>query len=140
MICPHICWTSWHCIQIYENSKYVGPTKASIRSVLNKSQVRKWGTCIMTADCGDDKDIKKTIQEEKCSWQYAGQEVLICTYWGKKSNCSNHIVTPCMNVLFGVILTITLLEIFVSVIVIHSSVLWTSPDTPARAWYFLYWP
>ena len=35
---------------------------------------------IMTADCRDDKDIKKTIQEEKCSWQYAGQEVLICTY------------------------------------------------------------
>ena len=27
--------------------------------------------------------LKKTIQEAKCSWQYAGQEVLICTYWGK---------------------------------------------------------
>ena len=38
---------------------------------------------IMTADCREDKDIKKTIQETKCSWQYAGQEVLICTYWGK---------------------------------------------------------
>ena len=35
-------------------------------------------TC-MTADCRD-KDIKKTIQEAKYSWQYAGQEVLICTY------------------------------------------------------------
>ena len=35
---------------------------------------------IMTADCRDDKDIKKTIQEAKCSWQYAGQEILICTY------------------------------------------------------------
>ena len=31
----------------------------------------------MTADCRDDEDIKKTIQETKCSWQYAGQEVLI---------------------------------------------------------------
>ena len=38
---------------------------------------------IMTADCRGDKDIKKTIHEAKCSWQYAGQEVLICTYWGK---------------------------------------------------------
>ena len=34
---------------------------------------------IMTADCRD-KDIKKTIQEAKCSGQYAGQEILICTY------------------------------------------------------------
>ena len=35
----------------------------------------------MTADCRD-KDIKKN-QEGKCSWQYAGQEVLICTYGDK---------------------------------------------------------
>ena len=35
---------------------------------------------IMTADCRDDKDIKKTIQEAKCNGQYAGQEILICTY------------------------------------------------------------
>ena len=35
---------------------------------------------IMTAGCRDDKDIKKTIQEAKCSGQYAGQEILICTY------------------------------------------------------------
>ena len=38
---------------------------------------------VMTADCRDDKDIKKTIHEAKCYWQYAGQEVLICTYGGK---------------------------------------------------------
>ena len=35
---------------------------------------------IMTADCMDDKDIKKTIQEAKCSGKYAGQEIFICTY------------------------------------------------------------
>ena len=35
---------------------------------------------IMTADCRDDMDIKKAIQEAKCSGQYAGQEILICTY------------------------------------------------------------
>ena len=34
---------------------------------------------IMTADCRD-KDIKKTTQEAKCSGQYAGQKILICTY------------------------------------------------------------
>ena len=38
---------------------------------------------IVTADSRDDKDIKKTIKEEKCNWQYAGQEVLICSYCGK---------------------------------------------------------
>ena len=32
---------------------------------------------IMTADCRDDKDIKKTINEAKCCWEYAGQEFLI---------------------------------------------------------------
>ena len=35
---------------------------------------------VMTADCRDDKDIKKTIHEAKCCWEYAGQEVLVCTY------------------------------------------------------------
>ena len=35
---------------------------------------------IMTADCREDKDIKKTIREEKCSWHQASQEVLICSY------------------------------------------------------------
>ena len=35
---------------------------------------------IMTADCRDDKDIKKTVQETKCSGQYAGQEILIFSY------------------------------------------------------------
>ena len=34
---------------------------------------------IMTADCRDDRAIKKN-QEEKCSGQYAGQEILIFTY------------------------------------------------------------
>ena len=41
---------------------------------------------IVTADCWDDKDIKKLFRRK-----YAGQEVLICTYWGKlqlfKSYC-----------------------------------------------------
>ena len=35
---------------------------------------------IMTADCRDEKDFKKTIHEAKCSGQYAGWEILICTY------------------------------------------------------------
>ena len=30
---------------------------------------------VMTADCREDKDIKKTIQEAKCSWQYAGKKL-----------------------------------------------------------------
>ena len=38
---------------------------------------------IMNVNCRDDKDIKKTVQEAKFSWQYAGQKILICTYGGK---------------------------------------------------------
>ena len=33
---------------------------------------------VMTADCRDDQDVKKTILEVKCCWEYAGQEVLVC--------------------------------------------------------------
>ena len=48
----------------------------------------------------------------------------------EKSNCSSHIVTPFMDVLFGVIHTRTLLENLLSVLGTHSSVLYThSSDT-----------
>ena len=40
-----------------------------------------------------------------------------------------------MDVLFDVIHSRTLLENLLSVIVTHSSVLLTSPDTPARVWH-----
>ena len=50
----------------------------------------------------------------------------------QKSNCSSHIVTEFVDVLFGVILTRTLLENLLSVIVTHSNDLLMSPDTPAR--------
>ena len=53
----------------------------------------------------------------------------------QKSNCSSHIVTQFMDVLFGVIHSRTLLGSLMSVIVTHSSVLSTSPDTPARVWH-----
>ena len=52
----------------------------------------------------------------------------------QKSNCSSHIVTPFMDVLFGVIRSRTLVENLLSVIVTYSGVLLTSPDTPARVW------
>ena len=53
----------------------------------------------------------------------------------QKFNCSGHIVTPFMDVLFDVIHTRTPLENLPSVLVTHSSVLLTSPDTPARVWH-----
>ena len=53
----------------------------------------------------------------------------------QKSNCSSHIVTPFMDVIFGVIHTRTLLENLLSVLVTYSSVLLKSPDTPARVWH-----
>ena len=86
---------------------------------------------IMTADCRDDNDINKQFRRK--------MQLAIC--WSgnshlhllkQKSNCSGHIVTPFMDALFGVIHSRTLLESLLSVIVTHSSVLLTSPDTPAR--------
>ena len=39
---------------------------------------------VMTAYCRVDMDIVKQFRRQNaCSWQYAGQEVLICTYGGK---------------------------------------------------------
>ena len=55
--------------------------------------------------------------------------------WRQKSNCSSHIVTQFMGVLFGVIHTNTLLENLLAVIVTHSNDLLMSPDTPARVWH-----
>ena len=51
------------------------------------------------------------------------------------SKCSSRIVTPFIDVRFGVIPSRTLLENLLSVIVAHSSVLSTSPDKPARVWH-----
>ena len=53
----------------------------------------------------------------------------------QESNCSSRIVTPFMDVHFGVIHTRTLLENLLSVIVAHSSALLTSPYTAARVWH-----
>ena len=89
---------------------------------------------IMTADCRDDKDIKK---------QFRGKMQLAICWSGnshlhllrQKSSCSSHIITTFIDVRFGIIHSRTLLEILLSVIVTHSSVLVTSPDTPARVWH-----
>ena len=42
--------------------------------------------------------------EAKCSWQYTGPGSSNLHLWRQKSNCSSHIVTQFMDVLFGVIL------------------------------------
>ena len=90
---------------------------------------------VMTANCRDDKD-KKLFKR-----QYAVGNMLVRSshlhLLSQKSNCSSHIVTPFMDVLFGVIHTRTLLENSMSVLVRHSNsnVLLTSLDTPARVWH-----
>ena len=106
----YVCWTSWHCVQHTENSLYAVPhdivyntPKTVCMLVRPKQSQGHYSTRdrlgneelsfvnefsylghVMTADCRDDKDINwKTIQDAKCSWEYAGQEVLICTSGGK---------------------------------------------------------
>ena len=84
---------------------------------------------IMTADCRDDKDIKKQFRRQLAICWSGNSHLHL---FREKSNCSTHIVTHFMDVLFGVIHSRTLLENLLSVIVTHSSVLLTSPGTPAR--------
>ena len=79
----------------------------------------------MTTDCEMIRTLKK---------QFRGKmQLAIC--WSRSShlhllrqkfNCSSHIVTQFMDVLFGVIHSRTLLENLLSVIVTHSSLLLTS--------------
>ena len=70
----------------------------------------------MTADCRDDKDIKNN----------SGGKMQLAICWSgsshlhlrrQKFNCSSRIVTKFKDVLFGVILSRTLLENLLSVIV-----------------------
>ena len=88
----------------------------------------------MTADCIDDKDIKNQFRRKNAVGNMLVNKFSFAPIEAK-TNCSNHIVTPFMDVLFGVIHSRTLLENLLSVIVTHSSVLLSSPDTPARVWH-----
>ena len=85
---------------------------------------------IMTADL--EIRILKNISEGKMQWAicWSGNSHLYLLR--QKSICSSHIVTQFFDVLFGIIHSRTLLESLLSVIVTHSSILLTSPDTPAR--------
>ena len=90
---------------------------------------------VMTVDFRDDKDIKKTIQEVKYSWQYAGQEVRIYTYGGKYK-----IVQVVCYPIYGCALwrhsyQNSIIEKLLSVIVTHANDLLMSPDRPAQAWH-----
>ena len=96
-------------VQVHnENSKNAGPTKAITRPALNNSQARKLGTLLCRRVSlpfrRDDKDIGKQfwrqLQQAKC---WSGSSYLYL--WRQNSNCSSHIVTQFMDVLFGVIHT-----------------------------------
>ena len=63
----------------------VRPTQSQGREELSFVEELHHLRHVMTADCRDHKDIKKTIQEVNCSWQYAGQKVLICPDEGKNT-------------------------------------------------------
>ena len=86
---------------------------------------------IMTADCGDEKDIKKEFRRQDAVGNMLVRKLAFAPIEAKiqlfKSYCY-----PIYGCLFGVIHTRTLLGNLMSVIVTHSSVLLKSPDTPAR--------
>ena len=88
----------------------------------------------MTEDCLDYKDIGEQFRRQNA----VGNMLVIkfsFAHVEQKYNCSSHIVSQFMDVLFGVIHTNTLLENLLSVIVAHSNYLFMSPDTPAQLSY-----
>ena len=88
---------------------------------------------IMTADCRD-KDIKKLFMRQNAVGNMLVRKFSFAPIEAK-NNCSSYIVSPFLDVIFGVIHSRILLENLLSVIATHSSVLLTSPDTPARVWH-----
>ena len=89
---------------------------------------------VTTADCRDDKDIKKQFRRQNAVGNMLVRKFSFAPI-ESKIQLFSHFVTLFMDVLFGAIHTRTLLENLRSVIVTHSSVLLTSPDTPARVWH-----
>ena len=70
----YVCWSG-------HNNHWVSSQQESGSEMKNLALSRNMlPRTYMTADGRDDKDIKKNIQEAKCSGQYAGQEIFICTY------------------------------------------------------------
>ena len=74
----------------------------------------------------------QTVEMIRILKNSSGGKMLLAIYWSKsshshllrqKSNCSSHIVTPFVDVLFGIIHTRTLLENLLSVLVTHSSLI-----------------
>ena len=57
---------------------------------------------VMTADCRHDKDISKQFRRENAVGNMLVRKFSFVPM-RQKSNCSSHIVTPFMDVLFGVI-------------------------------------
>ena len=89
----------------------------------------------MTADCRDDKDIKKQFGRQNTVGNMLERKFSFAPIEAKIQLFTSRIVTPHMDVHFGVINSRTLFENLLSVIVTHSSVLLTSLDTPARDWH-----
>ena len=139
-----ICRTSWHCIQHNEISMLLVRSKQSqgrfsTRVRLGNEELSfveefRYLGHIMTADCRDDKDIKKQFRRRNAVGNKMVRKFSLVPI-ETKIQLFKSFVTQFMDVLVGVIHSRTLLERLLSVIVTHSSVLLTSPDTPARVWH-----
>ena len=82
----------------------------------------------------DDKDTKKQFRRQNAVGNMLVRKFSFAPIEAKIQLFKSYSY-PIMDVLFGVIHSRTLLESLLSVIVTHSSVLLTSPHTPARVWH-----
>ena len=138
-----ICWTSLHCTNTTKTvctmdrpKQSQGRFSTSVRlGNKDNSSVEEFRYLghIMTADCRDDKNIKKQFRRQNAVGNMLVRKSSFAPIEAKIQRFSR-IVTKFMDVHFGVI-HCTLLENLLSGIVILSSVLLTSPDTPVRVWH-----
>ena len=124
----YICWSC-------QSNHRVGSRQKWAR----KCGTQLWSRSFVTQDIS----CRKTVEMTRILKNNLGGKMQLAICWSgsshfhllrKKSNCASHIVTPFMDVFFGVIHSRTI-ENLLTVIVTHSSILLTSPDTPARVWH-----
>ena len=125
---PYVCWSG-------QNNHRVSSQQESGSEMTNLALLRNFVTWdISWLQTVETMRILKNNSGGKMQWAICWSGNPHLHLLRQKSNCSSHIVTQFMDVLFGTIHSKTLLESLLSVIVTHSSVLLTSPDTPARVW------
>ena len=124
----YVCWSGKSNLRRYSTRVRLGNEELSF-----VKEFRYLGH-VMTADRRDDKDIKKQFRRQTTLGNMPARKFSFTPTKAKNQLLKSYCYLF-FNVLFDIILTRTLFENLLSVIVTHSNDLLMSPDTPAREWH-----